>query len=418
MNFDYTGSAPGEAASPRIAEFPESVSYYDSISGDALASLDCMEGVYSLPVVEARPIAAAKTVAKDSVWLGYGLVGLTAASAYAIHYLPIRPFQVASESGVRRPVSAAIIAILIGVLLRNLLPLPGTIVKCCKIVVKRTIPATIVLTGAGLNLALLATIGARAMSITVISIGIAMASAYGLGRVLGVWPKTAALIGVGTAICGNSAIVAVAPLIEAGEEDVALSVGTINIIGLLFMFLLPFAGRLLALTDNEFGVWVGSTIHAVPQVVAAAFAYSQRAGTLGTLVKLVRVTLLAPFMIAMVMIYARRRQTKITLHYSRLVPSFVWGFLVLALLNTTNLLPTLQFHAVPWVAGPAGKFTLPATSALSELENLLLTLAMAAMGLEVSVRRLANVGGAAVLTGLGASVIVSLAGLMLIRILL
>jgi uncharacterized integral membrane protein (TIGR00698 family) len=331
---------------------------------------------------------------------------------------------VASITGVRRPISTAIIAILAGVLIRNLLPVPGSIVEGCKVIVRKAVPLTIVLTGAGLNLALLTTIGVRALAITVFCIALATAAAYYCGRWFGLWPKTALLIGAGTAICGNSAIVAVAPLIDASDEDVTLSVGTVNVMGLLLMFLLPLAGGALGLADEAFGVWAGSTIHAVPQVVAAAFAYSQKAGTLATLVKLVRVTLLAPFMIALMLIHARQRKAggaghaPVTVHYSRFVPPFVWGFLVVALLNTANLIPTLQFHVAPWVTGQARDFSLSSASLLSEAGNILLTLAMAAMGLEVSVRRLAKVGGPAILTGLAAALILCLASLALIKMLL
>jgi uncharacterized integral membrane protein (TIGR00698 family) len=399
-------------------------SYYDSISTEALLSLDSMEGVYSLPVVEKRAAAAPAPTRRHSVWPGYYLTAMTAAIAFAIHYLPIAPFRVASETGVRRPISAAIIAILAGVLIRNLFPVPGSIVEGCKVIVRKAIPVTIVLTGAGLNLALLATVGAKALTITIICIAVATASAYYCGRLFGLWPKTALLIGAGTAICGNSAIVAVAPLIDAADEDVTLSVGTVNVMGLLLMFILPLAGGALRMTDDAFGVWAGSTIHAVPQVVAAAFAYSQKAGTLATLVKLVRVTMLAPFMIGLMLIYARQRrnsgekQAAVTVHYSRLVPPFVWGFLAVALMNTASLLPTLQFHIAPWVTGHARDFTLSTTSLLSQVEAILLTLAMAAMGLEVSVRRLVKVGGPAILTGLAAMIVVCLASLALIRALL
>src|SRR5437867_10347271 len=105
------------------------MSAYDSISTEALLSLDSMEGVYALPVVEKRDAASARPAKRESVWPGYYLTGLTAAIASAIHYLPVAPFQVASQSGVRRPISAAIIAILAGVLIRNLFPVPGSIVE-------------------------------------------------------------------------------------------------------------------------------------------------------------------------------------------------------------------------------------------------------------------------------------------------
>src|SRR5882672_8139932 len=269
-------------------------SYYDSISSEALLSLDSMEGVYSLPVVEKREAAAAAPAKRPSVWPGYYLTALTAAIAFAIHYLPVAPFRVASEAGVRRPISAAIIAILAGALIRNLFPVPASIVEGCKVIVRKAIPLTIVLTGAGLNLALLATVGARALTITVICIAVATASAYYCGRVFGLWPKAALLIGAGTAICGNSAIVAVAPLIDASDEDLMLSMSTINLLGLPLMFLFPLAGAMMGLGDQAYGVWAGTSIHAVPQVVAAAFAFSPGAGNIATLVKLVRVALLPP----------------------------------------------------------------------------------------------------------------------------
>ena len=83
-------------------------SYYDSISSEALLSLDSMEGVYSLPVVEKRAATLVAPPRKDSVWPGYFMTTLTAAIAFAIHYLPVAPFRVASESGVRRPIEARI----------------------------------------------------------------------------------------------------------------------------------------------------------------------------------------------------------------------------------------------------------------------------------------------------------------------
>ncbi|HXJ39934.1 MAG TPA: putative sulfate exporter family transporter [Bryobacteraceae bacterium] len=390
----------------------------EPVTEDWLASLDSMEGIYSLPAVEIQSPSARVVVPPPSVWPGYQLAAVTAVIGYAIHYLPFAPFMVASPAGVRRPVSSAIAAIVAGVLIRNVLPVPGSILEGCKVIVRKMIPLTIVLTGAGLNLALFGTIGLATISITVLCILISLLAAQAIGRMLGLWPRTSLLIGVGTAICGNSAIVAVAPLIDASEEDVALSVGTVNLLGLLCMLLLPSLGGLLHLSDQAFGVWAGSTIHAVPQVVAAAFAYSQNAGTLATLVKLVRVTLLAPLVIVLSLVYARRDRGKLTVHYSRLVPSFVWGFMVLALVNTMGLIPTLQFHVASWVPGAGGGFQVAGSSLVSEMETLLLTLAMAAMGLEVGLRRMLHVGSLALLTGTGAAIVLILASLGLIKVFL
>jgi uncharacterized membrane protein YadS len=174
------------------------------------------------------------------------------------------------------------------------------------------------------------------------------------------------------------------------------------------MFLLPACGSLLHLRDVAFGVWAGTTIHAVPQAVAAGFAYGPYAGALATLVKLVRVTLLAPFIFIVGFFHARRSGSGVAIRYSRLLPGFVYGFFALALCNTFGLFPILQFRFG----------SVAFSDLLTNLGEILLTLSMAAMGLEVNVRFLARTGGTALFTGTAASLILVLTSLLLIRLLL
>ena len=380
----------------------QTTDYYGYISDEALLSLDSMEGIQSLPRVQPRPAKS------TPVWPGYALAACIAAAAYAVHLLPFPPFQTGSGAGARHPVSAAILAMLGGLLVRNLFRLPATAVDGAKRVARSVIPITIVLMGAGLDLTSIASVGVASLAITVLCIALAFFSAIWLGKLLGVWPKTSMLIGAGTAICGTSAIVAVAPLIEAEDQDLMLSIGTINILGLVLMFALPPLGSLMHMKDDVFGVWTGTSIHAVPQVVAAGFAYSPAAGALATLVKLVRVTMLAPFLFIVGYAHARRSSGTVAIRYSKLLPSFVWGFVALALINTLGLFPVLQFRF-----GSA-----PLSGLLANLGEFLLTLAMAAMGMEVNVRFFAKVGGKAVLTGAGAALLLCCGSLLLIRLLL
>jgi uncharacterized integral membrane protein (TIGR00698 family) len=367
-----------------------------------------MEGIHALPHAPSPKPAARPGAVAAAWWWRYLPSGMVCALSYAVHYLPFPPFRVLSPSGARYPVSGAIVAIVGGVLVRNLLPLPKAAVESAKGLARRVIPATIVLAGAGLNLRLVATVGPMALAITVACMAIAMAATLWLARLFGVVHRTAMLIGAGTAICGTSAIVAVGPLIGAEDNDLMLSIGTINILGLVLMFVLPAIGGLLRLSDQAFGVWAGTTIHAVPQVVAAGFAYSAAAGRLATLVKLVRVTMLAPFLFLLGFLHVRRRGPSVAIPYSRLVPPFVYGFLALSLANTLALLPVLQFRF--------GSFAL--ADLLANLGELLLTLSMAAMGLEVNIRFLARTGAGAVLTGAGATVLLCAGSLILIRLLL
>jgi uncharacterized integral membrane protein (TIGR00698 family) len=375
------------------------------LSKEALASLGSMEGNFYRPFVERRTAGPVVKLAPKAVWPGWLLSAAVAALAYGIHYLPFAPFRVDQ----RRPISAAILAILLGAVAANLRPLSVRFLHGTKDAVRRSIPLTIVLTGSSLSFANATAVGWRAFAIIVFTMTAAMASALLVGRLMGLSRGTSMLIGAGTAICGNSAIVAVAPLIDAEDRDVMLSVGAINILGLALMFVSPFAGGLLGMNDQGYGVWAGSTIHAVPQAVAAGFAFSAKAGGLATLVKLVRVALLAPLLLVLAFWHAGARKDVVKVHYSRLIPPFLWGFLALFAMNSLGLLPILQFQS---------GYSVASAGFLTEAGNILLTLSMAALGLEVNVRVLAKAGGAAMAAGAITCVATCAASYLLIRALL
>lgn len=328
-----------------------------------------------------------------------------AALGYALHYLPFPPFAVVSPQGIRRPISAAILAILIGAIVRNLFDLPHTIPDGAKKIVRKLLPYTIILTGASLNLAAATRIGLPSLAIIIICLTIATAASINIGAWFRTRERTALLIGAGTAICGTSAIIAVAPLIDAEDDDLTLSAGTVNLLGLVLMFTFPALGSFLNLSPEAYGVWAGTSIHAVPQVVAAGFAFSPQAGAVATLIKLVRVALLAPMAFLIALIYARRRaaadQQRRKINYWQLIPTFIWGFLALALLNTFGVLAWLHVDKL-----------------INEISAILLTIAMAAIGLEVNARSLAKTGAGALWTGIVCCLLLCLASLGLIRILL
>ncbi len=391
------------------------------LSPEAFLLLGSMEGMFTHVVETVVPAAPATPLPTN--WPGYAITGGVATLAYVIHYLPFGPFAVPGDARMRHPISAAIIAILAGLLIRNTFALPDAVKPGCRKVVRKVIPFAIVCMGAGLNLGHLTSIGLPALLITVLCVALALAAGYYFGRLFGLSSKTALLLGAGTGICGNSAIVAVAPLIDAEDEDVVLSVGAINLFGLLAMLAWPVIGGWLAFDDATFGIWAGTSIHAVPQVVAAGFAFSPDAGTLATLVKLMRVTFLAPMVFLLALLHARQRlgdntsRARLNVHYARLVPWFVWGFLAFALLNTLGLVPTLHFTLAEFITGSAREVIVSVGSVLTTTGKLLLTLAMAAIGLEVSVRQLAGVGGRAITAGLAATVVLGAFSLLLIRLL-
>lgn len=360
------------------------------MSDGALLSLGSMEGL-------AEPAPGRR---KDELWPGYLAAGLTAAIAYMVHFLPFAPFLVEG----RHPLSASMIALAVAAGVRNLFPVPKAVLVGCKHIVRTVIPVSVMITGAGMDLGRAAGTGLTVLVIVLLSMFAATASAIWFGRWFGLSRKTSALIGAGTAVCGTSAIVAAAPLAGAEDEDLTLAVSSVSLLGLVLMFLLPAAGSWLGLSQEHFGVWAGTAIHAVPQAAAAGFTYGNEAGSLAMLVKLTRVALLAPFLLCLTLVLGREEGSRICLR--KLVPGFLWGFLLLSVFHTLRLLPVLSWDHYS------------AKLPLSEVANWLLTLAMAAIGLEVNLKLLLRAGGMALAAGGAAAAVLCATSLWLIRILL
>ena len=166
-----------------------------------------------------------------------------------------------------------------------------------------------------------------------------------LGRVMGLPPRLAVLIGIGTAICGNSAIAATAPVIDADETEVSFAVGTITVFGMAAFLLYPLIGHTLGMGEHLFGYWAGAAVNDTSQATATGFAFSQTAGGIATVVQLTRNTLLGPVLLVIGAMYARRTSRVPQPSSGRaprlltIVPAFVLGFVVLALVNSVGGIP-------------------------------------------------------------------------------
>ncbi len=358
-----------------------------------------MEGLDAL-APGPRPAASVLIKKPAALWYGYLAAAMISMVAFAAHHY-------------YRPLSAAILAVLIGAVLRNFSLVPIHALNGCRRLVKQVLPITIILTGATLNLTDVGR-GWPQLLVVMVAITVGTGVAIVAGRLLGASRKTSILVGAGTSICGNSAIISVAPVIRATDEDLLLSISTINILGLVIMVVLPLAGTGLGMSPEIFGVWAGATVHAVPQAIATGLAFGPEGGATATLVKLMRVAMLAPFVLLIGVLARRREGASQEVRYFSLLPPFLWGFTLLALLNTLGLLPEVTFRplgsSVPIVAATA--------TSLAELGNLLLILSMAAMGMEVNIRQLVRSGGPALVTGLLVSTLQCAATWLAIRLLL
>ena len=195
----------------------------------------------------------------------------------------------------------------------------------------------IILLGVRLSFQDVVNTGVAASLLILVCVAFALTLAYVLGRFLRIPARFAALIGVGTAICGNSAIIATAPVIEAKDEDVSYAVATITFFGTLAVLLYPTIGYFTGMTDRVFGMWAGTAILDTSQVVAAGAAFSDAARDIATVVKLVRNTLMVPLILLIGVVYTRaqkKRDAAVKVSVSKIMPWFVVGFLGMTLLRT------------------------------------------------------------------------------------
>lgn len=260
----------------------------------------------------------------------------------------------------------------------------------------------VALLGATLSAAALMAAGPALLAGIAGVVALALAGGYGLGRFLGLPRRTAMLVACGNAICGNSAIAAVAPVIRAEPEEVGSAIAFTAVLGVGVVLVLPLLVPLLQLTETQYGAVAGLTVYAVPQVLAATATVGVLALQVGTLVKLARVLTLGPVVVGLALVAGRRRAAageaapRPPLH--KLVPWFVMAFLTLAALNSAGAIP-------PALAVP-----------LAAAAKLLTVVSMAALGLGVDVRAVAKAGprvaAAATLSVLGLAVV----SLALIRI--
>jgi uncharacterized integral membrane protein (TIGR00698 family) len=386
--------------------------------------LDYMEGggsdVVSLPAP--KPAAAAVPVKKDHpVWGVLVAIGITVASTWLAE-LPFAPFTLAGNRH-PHPIEPVMLAIVLGMVLSNSWAMPKVLQPGIKFSVKKLLPLGIVLLGARLNFKEMLKVGADGLMLSVLETGVALVLLLALTKLLKLPRKLGVLLGVGTAICGGTAIVATAPVIEAEEKDVVFSVATVTLLGLIAMFTLPVIGHLLELNDKAFGIWAGLAIHQTPQVVAAGFAYSPEAGGTATIVKLARVCLLAPVVFVIGVLYARQKlkttgvSERKRINYLHLFPMFVLGFLAVALLNTIGLLPKMTMHIADGSVVRAGDVNLNLAGLLEQVSKFCIVISMAGVGLETKFAAMRQTGLKPLIASLAAVLVLAVMILGLIRFL-
>lgn len=340
---------------------------------------------------------------RPMIWLHPRLSGLTLATGLAIAaWLVGAGLSTVGVTVVEPLVLALVAGMIIRLVWRPRAPFePGLAFAS-----KGLLEIAIVLLGASLSFTELGSAGLKLIGYVVLTVCVILAAGIVLGTRLGLGRRLSALVAVGNAICGNSAIAAVAPILRATRQEIASAIALTAALSVGVVLLLPLAAPLFDMTDAQYGVLAGLVVYAVPQVVAASFAVSTESGDIGSLVKLLRVLAIGPVVAGAAYLVARSAAKQTVgmsdgpaprLKLSTAIPWFVAGFLVLAVLRTAGLLP-----------GGLG-------NASREASRLMTIVAMAALGLTVdlaSVRR----SGRTVATLVLALTLLSIAlGLVLVK---
>ena len=258
---------------------------------------------------------------------------------------------------------------------------------------KKILQYSIVLLGFEMNLYTVFRVGSQSLLIMIFTLSAAFLTAWLVGRALRLKGNTSILIGVGTAICGGSAIAATAPVIAANDKEVAYSISTIFLFNIAAVFIFPFAGHLLGLSDAGFGMWAGTAINDTSSVVAAAYSYSDAAGSYATIVKLTRTLMIIPVTVALAFYTARKEQAQGSFSLKKIFPLFVIGFLLASVISTSGALP----EEICRLLAQCGKFCI--------------ALAMAAIGLNTHLQQLVRNGIAPLVLGLSCWAAVALVSL-------
>ncbi|WP_420872725.1 YeiH family protein [Parabacteroides bouchesdurhonensis] len=197
--------------------------------------------------------------------------------------------------------------------------------------------------GFGMNLHESLQTGKEGMVFTVISVAAVLLLGMYLGKRLMMDRKTAYLISAGTAICGGSAIAAVAPVVKADDNEMSMALGTIFILNAVALFIFPPIGHLLGMTQEQFGMWAAIAIHDTSSVVGAGAAYGEKALEIATMVKLTRALWIIPVTIVTMFLF-KQKGAKIS------IPWFIFFFILAMIANTYLSIPEMVSGSLVWLA--------------------------------------------------------------------
>ncbi|MGJ0204267.1 putative sulfate exporter family transporter [Leucobacter sp. gxy201] len=317
------------------------------------------------------------------VWPGFLLCAAIAAVATAI--------------GAAAPVvGSAIPAVVIGVLIAVVRRPAGRFAPGVAYSGKFVLQLAVVLLGAQLSLASIVEVGAESLPVMLSTLAVCLLAAWLIGRALGVDRDIRTLIGVGTGICGASAIAATAPVIKARSSDISYAISTVFLFNIIAVIVFPAVGHALGMTPHAFGLFAGTAVNDTSSVVAAASVFSASALGFAVVVKLVRTLMIIPITVTLAVLEARRSgegtgsgEAWSARRILKLVPWFLLGFVLVACVGSTGVLSE------------------PVVDAATRVSVFLVATALAGIGLSTDLRAIRTAGFRPLLLGGILSVLVA-----------
>ena len=303
-------------------------------------------------------------------------------------------------------VGSAVIAMFIGIILNHFLRNTKVFASGLKFTSKKILKFAIVLLGLSLNITTILNVGKMSLTVMIFTLLTCFGCGYFIGKALGLNWKLSNLISAGTGICGGSAIAAIAPTIDADDNDVAYAMSATFLFDMAMIVLFPIMGQAMGMTDQAFGIWAGTAVNDTSSVVATGYAFSEGAGDFATMVKLTRTLAIIPTVIifAFVQLRLKRKEAlansqngselKANFSITKIFPWFILGFLAMSIVASVFEVPA----AVVSGTKSASKF--------------LMVCALAALGLNTSFSSMRKAGIRPMVHGFIISVLVVIVALV------
>ena len=303
-------------------------------------------------------------------------------------------------------IGSAVIAMFIGMILNYFLRNTCVFESGLKFTSKKILKFAIILLGLSLNITTILNVGKMSLMVMIFTLLTCFGGGYFIGKALGLNWKLSNLISAGTGICGGSAIAAIAPTIDADDNDVAYAMSATFLFDMAMIVLFPIMGKALGMSDEAFGIWAGTAVNDTSSVVATGYAFSEAAGDFATMVKLTRTLAIIPTVITFAFVNLRLKrkeaiansqstsELKAKFSIKKVFPWFILGFLGMAIVASVFQIPT------------------EVVSATKTASKFLMVSALAAIGLNTSFGNLKKSGIRPMIHGFIISVLVVIVALL------